>query len=220
MVILPDNLEYLRGRSLCDGTITWLIRLLISRVHHQLIIVMKKYIYIFGAILFFIPLHETADAQWTAGVSYENRSEDPNGGFGVRVERIVLEGVPLLDFRLRGHFSYFSENTQVSREGINFNSDLSVYDFGVAALAGFTIERISPYVGLGIGNERFKLSTDVSGLSFKERNFYWNGFIGTEVELLPYLRSFVEFRAGRLTGIDEVETDNINRFAIGVNFHF
>ena len=95
-----------------------------------------------------------------------------------------------------------------------------MYDFGVAALAGITIERVSPYIGLGIENERFKLSTDVSGLGFKERSFYWNGLIGTEIEVLPYLRPFVVFRAGRLTGIDQVETDNINRFAIGVNFHF
>jgi len=181
---------------------------------------MKSFIYIFGAFLFFIPLHETANAQWSAGVSYEYRNEDPNNGFGLRVERSVLESVPLLDFSLRGHFSYFSDNTQVTRQGVNFNSDLSVYDFGLAALAGFTIERVSPYVGLGIGNERFKLSTDVAGLSFKERNFYWNGFIGAEIEILPYLKPFVEFRAGRLTGIDEVETDNINRLAIGVNVHF
>jgi len=181
---------------------------------------MKKFIYIFGAFLFFIPLHETANAQWSVGVSYEYRNEDPNSGFGLRAERSILESVPLLDLSLRGHFSYFNETTEVSRQGINFTSDLSVYDFGFAALAGFTIERVSPYVGLGIGNERFKLSTDVQDLSFKERNFYWNGFIGAEIEILPYLKPFVEFRAGRLTGIDEVETDNINRFAIGVNVHF
>lgn len=181
---------------------------------------MKKFIYIFGALLLFTSLYETANAQWSAGVSYEYRSEDPNSGFGLRVEKSILEDVPVLDLRLRGHFSYFNETTQVSREGNNFNSDLNVYDVGFAALAGFTIEKISPYFGVGIGNERFKLSTDVEDVGFKERNFYWNGFIGTEVEVLPSLRPFIELRAGKLTNPDEVDTDNINRFAIGVSLYF
>lgn len=181
---------------------------------------MKKFIYIFGAFLFFIPLHETANAQWSVGASYEYRNEDPNNGFGLRAEKSILEGVPLLNLSLRGHFSYFNETTQVSRQGIDFSSDLDVYDFGFAAFAGFSIGIVSPYVGAGIGSERFKLSTDVEGLSFKERNFYWNGFIGANLELLPYLKPFLEFRAGKLTSTDEVETDNINRFALGVSFHF
>lgn len=181
---------------------------------------MKKFIYIFGTLLFFIPLHETAIAQWSGGVSYEYRSEDPNSGFGLRVEKNILEDLALLDLRLRGHFSFFNETTQVSRQGINFSSDLNVYDFGFAALAGFSIEKVSPYIGVGIGNERFKLSTDVDDVGFKERNFYWNGFIGTEVEIVPYLKPFIELRAGKLTSPEEVETDNINRFAIGVNVHF
>ncbi|MDZ7717922.1 MAG: outer membrane beta-barrel protein [Balneolaceae bacterium] len=181
---------------------------------------MKKFIYIFGALLLFIPFHETANAQWSVGVSYEYRNEDPNSGFGLRAEKSILEDLPLLDLSLRGHFSYFNETTQIGREGINFSSDLNVYDFGFAALAGFSIELVSPYVGVGIGNERFKLSTDVQDLSFKERNFYWNGFIGANVEILPYLKPFFEFRAGKLTSTDEVETDNINRIAIGVNVYF
>jgi opacity protein-like surface antigen len=181
---------------------------------------MKKFIYIFLAFLFFIPLQETANAQWSAGVSYEYRSEDPNSGFGLRVERSILEDVPLLDLSLRGHFSYFNENTQINRQGINFSSDLDVYDIGIAAFAGFTIKMVSPYVGLGIGNERFKLSTDVQDFSFKERNFYWNGFIGADVEILPYLKPFIEYRAGKLTSPDEVEADNINRLAIGLSIYF
>lgn len=181
---------------------------------------MKKFFCIFGAILFFLPLLETANAQWSVGASYEYRNEDPNNGFGLRVERNILEGLPILDLNLRGHFSYFNETTQVSRQGVNFSSDLDVYDFGFAALAGVSIGLVAPYVGAGIGNERFKLDTDVQELSFKERNFYWNGFAGAEVEILPYLKPFIEFRAGKLTSTDEVETDNINRLAIGVNFRF
>ncbi len=181
---------------------------------------MKKFIWIFGALLFFIPLHESAKAQWSVGVSYEYRNEDPNSGFGLRAEKSILEDLPVLDLSLRGHFSYFNETTQVSREGINFSSDLDVYDFGFAALAGFSIQLVSPYVGVGIGNERFKLSSDARDFSFKERNFYWNGFIGADVEILPYLKPFIEFRAGKLTSTNEVETDNINRLAIGVSVHF
>lgn len=181
---------------------------------------MKKFIYLFGIFLFFIPLHETATAQWSIGASYEYRNEDPNNGFGFRVEKDVLSGVPVLDLNLRGHFSYFNESTRVSRQDVQFSSDLSVYDFGVAAIAGVTVGIVKPFVGVGVGNERFKLSTDAEDFSFKERNFYLNGFAGAEVELLPYLKPFIEFRAGKLTGTDEVEVDNINRLAIGVNVHF
>jgi opacity protein-like surface antigen len=181
---------------------------------------MKTFIYIFGAFLFFIPLNETANAQWSAGVSYEYRNEDPNSGFGLRVERSILQDTPFLDLSLRGHFSYFNENTRINRQGVNFSSELDVYDIGVAAFAGFTIKMVSPYFGVGIGNERFKLSTDTQNFSFKERNFYWNGFIGADVEILPYLKPFVEFRAGKLTNTDEVQTDNINRLAIGLNVYF
>lgn len=181
---------------------------------------MKKFIHVFLLFLFFIPLQETASAQWSAGVSYEYRNEDPNSGFGLRVEKSILEDLPLLDLSLRGHFSLFSESTQIIRQGNSFSSDLNVYDFGFAAFAGFTIKMVSPYVGVGIGNERFKLSTDVQDVGFKERNFYWNGFIGANVEVLPYLKPFIEYRVGKLTSTDEVETDNINRLAIGLSFYF
>ena len=181
---------------------------------------MKKFFYLFISFLFFLPLLETANAQWSVGATYEYRNEDPNNGFGLRVEKGVLEGLPILDLNLRGHFSYFNETTQVSRQNISFSSDLDVYDFGLAALVGVSIGLVTPYVGAGIGNERFKLDTDLEGLSFKERNFYWNGFAGAEVEILPYLKPFIEFRAGKLTSTDEVEVDNINRLAIGLIFRF
>lgn len=203
-----------------NGTLLYFLLLKHTTIFTPISIVMKKFFYLFISFLFFLPLLETANAQWSVGATYEYRNEDPNNGFGLRVEKGVLEGLPILDLNLRGHFSYFNETTQVSRQNISFSSDLDVYDFGLAALVGVSIGLVTPYVGAGIGNERFKLDTDLEGLSFKERNFYWNGFAGAEVEILPYLKPFIEFRAGKLTSTDEVEVDNINRLAIGLIFRF
>jgi len=188
---------------------------------------MKKFFYIFGAFLFFIPLHETVHAQWSVGVSYEYRDEDPNNGFGFRAEKSIFDGIPLLDLSLRGHFSNFNETMPDNRRDINSILDFGVYDFGFAALAGFSLGLVSPYVGAGIGHERFKLDTDDPDESINDRNIYWNGFIGANVEILPYLKPFIEFRAGKLTSAAEIEadeiktvTDNINRLAIGVSIRF
>lgn len=181
---------------------------------------MKNLISVFAFFLFLLPIHETATAQWSVGATYEYRNEDPNNGIGFRVEKSVFESLPLLDLNIRTHFSYFNESTQINRQGATFSSDLDVYDFGIAGIVGVGIGLVTPYVGAGIGNERFRLDSDVADLSFKERNFYWNGFVGAEVELLPYLKPFIEFRAGKLTSTDELEVDRINRLALGLMFRF
>lgn len=181
---------------------------------------MKKFIYLFAFIIFLIPLSESAFSQWAVGASYEYRNDTPKNGFGLRVEKGVLSGIPLIDLRLRAHYSNFNDTNRITREGVEFSRELDVYDYGLAAVAGVTVGLVEPYVGLGIGNERFELSTDETGVSFKERNFYWNGFGGAEITILPFLKPFIEYRIAHLTGTDDVDTDNISRLALGVNIRF
>lgn len=167
----------------------------------------------------------TAYAQWGIGASYEIRNESPQNGFGVRVEKGILSSVPLLDFQIRGHFSSFSEENSVTREGIAFDREFEVYDFGAALVAGVSLGVVKPYVGAGLGSERYRFDSmnialgSVEG-SFSESNYYWNGFGGAEMTLLPFLKPFIEFRYSKLFEPDDIEFDQVSRLAIGVNFRF
>ncbi len=184
---------------------------------------MRNIAFILAGFIFALTLAtEQAEAQWGIGASYEIRNEDPNNGFGFRVEKEILSGLPLLDLNMRGHFSFFNETNRVTlQDGIRASQDLDVYDFGLAAVAGFNIGMVKPFAGLGIGRERFELSADHQNLqSFKESNFYWNAFGGAEVSLLPFLKPFIEYRISRLTSTDDLDVDNVGRLAVGVNLRF
>lgn len=168
---------------------------------------------------------DTAFAQWGIGTSFEIRNESPKNGFGVRVEREIFSAVPLLDLQVRGHFSTFSEENSVTRESITFDREFDVYDFGAALVAGINMGVVKPYVGAGLGSERFRFESMriTSGSvenSFSESNYYWNGFGGAEVTLLPFLNPFIEFRYSKLFEPDDLEFDQISRLAIGINFRF
>jgi hypothetical protein len=181
---------------------------------------MKSIIFtILGFLFMLMPLSEQASAQWAVGASYEIRDEDPEKGFGLRLEKGLLN-LPVLNIGLRGHFSYFNETSGISRDGIDISGDFDVYDFGLAAVLGFDLGIVRPYAGLGLGRERYKLSADDVALSYKDESFYWNGFGGAEFSLLPVLNPFIEYRISRLTGTEDIHFDNINRLALGINIRF
>jgi opacity protein-like surface antigen len=175
-----------------------------------------------------LTLTDTADAQWSIGASYEVRDEDPTNGFGVRLERGILSAVPVVDLGIRAHFSYFNETNDLSENGLTFDETLQSYDFGVAATGGVSVGLVKPYVGLGIGwdNSSLEYSEDISGSGFDIRNefeaddFYWNGFVGAEVTIIPMLSPFIEYRFTDISGREDVGADNISRLAIGVSLSF
>lgn len=179
---------------------------------------MKKVLVTFGIIFLLISVNNTVNAQFAIGASYEVRSEDPQNGFGFRLEKGLLKGVPLLDLGVRAHFSYFNDTNEISNNGISTSTEIDVYDYGLAALAGVKLGLIKPYVGLGIGNQQFKF--EAQEVLDDESSFYWNGFGGAEITLLPLFNPFIEFRIARLTGTEDVDIDNISRLAIGVNLRF
>ncbi len=181
---------------------------------------MKKVLVTFGFLFAFISISNTAQAQWAVGASYEIRNEDPENGFGLRLERSFLQGVPLLDLGVRAHFSYFNDENSVSRDGVTFSRQIDVYDYGLAVLGGVKLGIVKPYVGLGIGNQQFKFNADIEDFDFDESSFYWNGFGGAEFTLLPVLNPFIEYRIANLTSADDIEFDNVSRLAIGINLRF
>ena len=191
----------------------------------------NKTLLTFLSALLLLPLTlaDTADAQWSIGASYEVRDEDPTNGFGVRIERGILSAVPIVDLGLRGHFSYFNETNDFSQEtGATIDGTFESYDFGLAATGGVSVGLVKPYVGLGIGwdNSSFENSENISGSDidipeeFDTDDFYWNGFIGAEVTIIPILNPFIEYRFTDISGRDDVGFDSTNRLAIGVSLRF
>ncbi|MDX1585580.1 MAG: outer membrane beta-barrel protein [Balneolaceae bacterium] len=181
---------------------------------------MKKLLTVFSLVLIFVSVQETASAQFSVAAAYEIRDEVPENGFGFRVERGILNDLPLLDLGLRLHFSYFNESNNVSLQGVTVSRDIDVYDYGFAALAGFKLGLVKPYIGLGIGNQNYNFDVEPDQFSFDESSFYWNGFGGAEITLLPVLSPFIEYRISRLTGTDDIEFDSINRLTLGLKLNF
>ena len=189
----------------------------------------KEALLAFVTVLLLLPLSltETADAQWSIGASYEMRDEDPTNGFGVRLERDILSAVPIVDLGLRGHFSFFNESNDVSSGGVTFDQTIQSYDFGVAATGGVSIGLVKPYVGLGIGWDNTSLDYsggDVEGVNLQEdfeaQDFYWNGFVGAQVTIIPILNPFIEYRFTDISGREDVGFDTASRLAIGVSLSF
>ncbi|MDZ7681900.1 MAG: outer membrane beta-barrel protein [Fodinibius sp.] len=98
---------------------------------------------------------QTASAQWSLGASYEIRNEEPKNGFGARIEREILGGLPLVNVGIRAHFSYFNDENSINYNdgstSYSYSQDITNYDYGLAAVGGVTVGPINPYVGLGLG---------------------------------------------------------------------
>jgi len=179
---------------------------------------MKKLLFAILTVSFLFTFTNQASAQWSLGASYETRNEDPTNGFGLRVERSVLSAVPVVDFNMRAHFSFFNDDAELSGDNQNFSDEVDAYDFGLALTAGAQIALIKPYVGLGVGAESYDF--DGESRSFDETNLFWNGFGGLELSILPMIKPFVEYRISQISGSDQINFDNVSRLAFGVSLRF
>lgn len=164
---------------------------------------MYRFILLLSAAAFLFPA--SASAQFEVGASYELRDESPQSGFGVRVEKGILNSLPLIQLGVRAHFSYFSENNSVSvgtgQIGqITYSEDLTNYDFGLDLIGGVNVGLIEPYVGVGLGSATLDINRDDLPTNSpldsdaNESNIYWNLTVGSKVTLIPILKPFVEFR--------------------------
>ncbi len=189
---------------------------------------MRKIIFTFLFAILAVP----AMAQFEIGVSYETRSEEPTNGFGARVEFGVLNWVPLVNFGVRVHGSYFNEENRLTEAGISFSKEITNYDFGAAAVAGLSLGLLEPYVGLGVGFERvdFEMiakrqgnsNMDLVKLSRDEEEsaMFFNTFIGTKIKILPIIRPFVEYRfSNSQISIPDISDTN-GRLMLGVSLRF
>jgi len=156
---------------------------------------------------------------WGIGASYEIRDADPGKGFGLRLERGILSSVPMLDFKMRAHFSFFSDEVSSYRDA-GLPADLDVFDYGIAVTGGLGFGLLHPYVGLGLGQERFTSESEIQVLDFSENSIYWNLYGGLRFPVLPAISPFVEYRFTRLMGADDFDYNHNSRIAFGVTLSF
>jgi opacity protein-like surface antigen len=195
---------------------------------------MKKFLFVFAAVALLISaVPQTSSAQWSLGASYEIRDKAPKSGFGVRIERAILEKAPLVDLGLRAHFSYFNDENNVDyNDGsvtYSYSQDITNYDYGIAAVGGVTVGPISPYVGLGLGSSNVDIDRNdlPSGSPFDpqadDNSIYWNGFVGAKVSIIPALKPFVEYRFEDISNykneLRDVENSN-GRLIFGLSLSF
>lgn len=178
----------------------------------------------FGLLLI---LQSTVSAQdWGLGVSYENRNEEPTNGFGVQLEPTLLS-IALIDLRLRGHFSYFSEDNVLTTDGeFEYSTDFSSYDFGLGAIGALSLGALSPYVGAGLGSESWSATMEEAeefegDFEQEESSLYYYAVGGLSITLLPRLEPYAEFR---YSGFSEFEQEDIKsadrRIHVGVTLRF
>lgn len=163
-----------------------------------------------------------AAAQWSFGASYEMREEAPENGFGVRLERDILQPIPIINLGLRAHFSFFNEDNEFGSDEQSISGELTYYDYGLAATGGFSLGLVAPYVGLGIGNNNVDFTSDGDGNDFSDSQFFWNGFVGAEVTIIPKLHPFIEYRFQQADDPEDIEfdTDSDGRLIIGLSLSF
>lgn len=161
-------------------------------------------------------------AQWSLGATYEMREEDPQNGYGIRIEREILKPIPIVDIGLRAHFSYFNEDNEFTRDNQSISGDLTYYDYGLAATGGVSLGLFKPYVGLGIGKDDIDFEGDDGSPDFSDSSFYWNGFAGAELTIIPKLHPFVEYRFQQADHPDDIEADfgSDGRLILGLSLQF
>jgi len=165
-------------------------------------------------------------AQLEVGASYELRDENPQSGFGVRIQSGIFNSIPFISLGLRAHFSYFSETNTVDETSFSYDRNLENYDFGLAAYGGVKLGLLEPYVGAGLGSETVDLQTkDFEGVGTQpddenESNIYWNTFSGAKVTVIPLVKPFVEYRfSSRNLEVPDLN-DKTGRIIFGVVLSF
>lgn len=169
---------------------------------------------------------QTSSAQWSLGASYEIRNEEPKNGFGVRLERDILQKLPIVNLGLRGHFSYFNDDNEITSGGVDYSTEITNYDFGLAAVGGVSAGLVAPYVGLGLGSETADLNIKNESLPGEgsDSHLYWNGFVGAKLSPVPAIKPFVEYRVSSSEEFSDLNRDAIDtstgRFIIGLSLAF
>jgi len=184
-------------------------------------------------LVFFLALGFTqAQAQeYIFGISYEVRTEEPTGGFGLHFQndREIIEDK--FDLGIRFQVSFYNEEysdiTTIDGQQVNVLRDDSVYDFGISFIGTLKFGMFAPYFGAGLGYEWFDRETspeeDIPDndleTSASDNGLFYFGALGVGFSPVPFLRPYVEFRYRGVTTTDFMP-DQYGTWAFGVQLRF
>ncbi|HKI46088.1 MAG TPA: outer membrane beta-barrel protein [Balneolales bacterium] len=158
---------------------------------------------VFIVILVGMESYQAVSAQPVrVGVNYTYRNAEPKSGFGILLEPTVYS-ISRFDIDVRGSFNTL--NTQDSRTYFDetFNIKVNHYDVCVDALGRLKFNYIDPYIALGVGYTSYKIVG--RGYSQIKTGFLYDGSVGLELNPIPYIKPFVEYKYTR---------SNVNRAQI------
>ncbi len=176
-----------------------------------------------------VPFSE-GHAQWSVGGSFEIQDEDPTNGFGLRIEREMLNLLPAVDIRLRLMGSRVGEDVEINQSGIRLTQNITLWEGGLSGIAGFSTGVLRLYSGFGGGFARIESEAEDVQLDdvsigevideVSESSFYWNFIAGFEFTPMPIITPFFEYRFINVTDDDGFGSNNFNRLALGVSVSF
>jgi len=110
-------------------------------------------LWIVGVALLFIG-HPEAQAQWTAGVGYQYREDNPNQGVKVKLQRPLGAVGSRFEVFARTHAGYFflQEESFTGIDG-GVTATLRSYNVGLGGGVEANVARFHPYIGIGGGYE-------------------------------------------------------------------
>jgi len=154
-----------------------------------------------GVFFLMIAGSQISLAQFSIGAAYYQRKESPQNGFGVRMENDVKLTPKIIRLGIQAHFDYYSEQNNLSRDGISMGK-VDNYTLGILALAKLKLLIVEPYLGAGIGFDKVNqsASNEISLVQnslnkpLNNQQTIYEGVIGSEASLLPFLHPFVEYR--------------------------
>ncbi|HYX05961.1 MAG TPA: hypothetical protein VE912_04435 [Bacteroidales bacterium] len=137
-----------------------------------------------------------ASAQMRIGFNYQLRNAVPKKGYGISLEPTVYKHKKLV-VDTRGFFGYYNHNGMQTvgdpkLPADTFNRNIKYYVFGIGGVARYKLPFVNPFISLGIGFNSYKITS--RGYVTIKSSYLYNGAVGFEVEPIPYIKPFIEYR--------------------------
>jgi hypothetical protein len=159
------------------------------------------FLWILGLTFLFVGL-PNAQAQWTAGIGYQYRGENPNQGVRVKLQHPLGAVGSHFEVFARTHAGYFFLQEE-SFSGIDggMTSRSRSYDVGLGGGVEADIARFRPYLGIGSGYERYvgerrswSLYTSPKTTDIDVGSLYFALYAGMSIEAFRGTMLYVEGR--------------------------
>lgn len=201
-----------------------------QRQYNNVIKPMNKKIFIRLFMVFFfcmlveIGFTQTASAQMRIGFNYQLRNTIPKRGYGISLEPTVYRYKKLV-VDVRGFLGYFNHNGMQTLgdptlPSDTFNRNIKYYVFGLGGVVRYKFRYFDPFVSLGIGFNSYKVTS--RGYVTIKSSYLYNGSVGVEIEPIPVIKPFIEYRYTRSTVHDfQVQffkpNNSVGRLVVGIN---